>query len=235
MSKQEFLDILKDYLRGYFTLSEIEDILRDYEEYFLNGELEGKTEKQVIESLGSPKSIAEDLIREIKGDEPLKDDGTIYNDMKSIGSSLMGLIEKGAGKVSGFLSSSSIINGKIPTWLVKGLMVLLTLCLFPFVLTIIGGMLVGIIGLVLVSCTSLVGLVSSFVIIGTDGAIGWFILFASFIALGVVIGLWTIFIGIYNLIKLGFVKYSSWIKTRCMYIKVKNKKDNITTTKEEQE
>ncbi|MEG2538236.1 MAG: DUF1700 domain-containing protein, partial [Clostridium sp.] len=76
MTKQEFLDILRDYLRGYFTLAEISDILRDYEEYFLNGELEGKSEKQVIESLGSPKSIAEDLIREIKGDVPLNDEGT---------------------------------------------------------------------------------------------------------------------------------------------------------------
>ncbi|MEF9934669.1 MAG: DUF1700 domain-containing protein [Clostridium sp.] len=232
MTKQEFLDILRDYLRGYFTLAEISDILRDYEEYFLNGELEGKSEKQVIESLGSPKSIAEDLIREIKGDVPLNDEGTIYNDMRSLGSSFIELLKKAGKKVSGFLSSSDIINGKIPTWVVKLLLVILTLCILPFVLSVVGGMIISIVGLILGTCTSLVGLVSSFVFIGTDGAIGWFIFFIALVGIGVMIALWTMFIAIYKLLKLGYIRYSSWVKTRCMYIKVKNKKDNIMASKE---
>ncbi|MEG1414961.1 MAG: hypothetical protein RSC49_00005, partial [Clostridium sp.] len=107
--------------------------------------------------------------------------------------------------------------------------------LLPFAVTLIGGMLASVIVLVLGVCTALVGLVSSFVIIGTDGAIGWLIFFVSLTAVGIMIGVWTIFIGIYNLVKLGFVKYSSWIKTRCMYIKVKRKKDNLDLEKEEQE
>ena len=37
---------------------EITDILRDYEEYFVDGIIEGKSEIEIIESLGSPKEIA---------------------------------------------------------------------------------------------------------------------------------------------------------------------------------
>lgn len=66
ISKQEYLDILKDYLQHHFTMYELNDILRDYEEYFLNGELEGKSDKDIIEQLGSPKQVAKDLIDETK-------------------------------------------------------------------------------------------------------------------------------------------------------------------------
>ncbi|MCQ4699260.1 DUF1700 domain-containing protein, partial [Paeniclostridium sordellii] len=40
--------------------------LRDYEEYFIDGEIEGKSDIQIIESLGSPKSIVRDLLGEMK-------------------------------------------------------------------------------------------------------------------------------------------------------------------------
>ncbi len=36
MTKNDFLDILRDYLKGAFSELEINDILRDYEEFFLN-------------------------------------------------------------------------------------------------------------------------------------------------------------------------------------------------------
>ena len=68
MNKEEFLDILKDYLKGHFSVSEIDDILRDYEEFFINGKLEGKSEEEVAKGLGSPKNVASELIREMKGE-----------------------------------------------------------------------------------------------------------------------------------------------------------------------
>ena len=67
MNKEEFLDILKDYLKGHFSAYEIDDILRDYEEFFINGKLEGKSEEEVAKGLGSPKQVATELIREMKG------------------------------------------------------------------------------------------------------------------------------------------------------------------------
>ncbi|WP_416389562.1 DUF1700 domain-containing protein, partial [Paeniclostridium hominis] len=65
MNKREFLEILKDYLSNHFSDDEVNDILRDYEEYFIDGEIEGKSDIQIIESLGSPKSIVRDLVDEM--------------------------------------------------------------------------------------------------------------------------------------------------------------------------
>ncbi|MGL5642665.1 MAG: DUF1700 domain-containing protein, partial [Paraclostridium sp.] len=66
LNKREFLEILKDYLSSHFSADEVNDILRDYEEYFIDGEIEGKSDIQIIESLGSPKSIVRDLVEEMK-------------------------------------------------------------------------------------------------------------------------------------------------------------------------
>lgn len=62
MRKEDFLEILKDYLKNSFSQEEIMDIVRDYEEYFIDGEIEGKTEMDIIASLGSPKEIAKELV-----------------------------------------------------------------------------------------------------------------------------------------------------------------------------
>ena len=62
MRKEDFLEILKDYLKKDFSEDEIIDILRDYEEYFVNGAIEGKSEMEIISSLGSPKEIANELL-----------------------------------------------------------------------------------------------------------------------------------------------------------------------------
>ena len=68
MNKIEFLEILKDYLKKDFSENEINDILRDYEEYFVDGLIEGKSDMEIIEALGSPKAIANELISQIKKD-----------------------------------------------------------------------------------------------------------------------------------------------------------------------
>ncbi|RRH08087.1 DUF1700 domain-containing protein, partial [Clostridioides difficile] len=54
LNKTEFLEILKDYLKKDFSESEVNDILRDYEEYFVDGLIEGKSDMEIIASLGSP-------------------------------------------------------------------------------------------------------------------------------------------------------------------------------------
>ncbi|HAU5283305.1 TPA: DUF1700 domain-containing protein, partial [Clostridioides difficile] len=66
LNKTEFLEILKDYLKKDFSESEVNDILRDYEEYFVDGLIEGKSDMEIISSLGSPKSIAKELILQTK-------------------------------------------------------------------------------------------------------------------------------------------------------------------------
>ena len=44
MKKEDFLEILRDYLKKDFSEDEVMDILRDYEEYFVDGIIEGKSE-----------------------------------------------------------------------------------------------------------------------------------------------------------------------------------------------
>ena len=74
MKKEDFLEILKDYLKKGFSEDEVTDILRDYEEYFVDGIIEGKSEIDIIQSLGSPKEIANELLAEsnIKSENKVK-------------------------------------------------------------------------------------------------------------------------------------------------------------------
>ena len=74
MKKEDFLEILKDYLKKDFSEDEVMDILRDYEEYFVDGIIEGKSEIDIIQSLGSPKEIANELLAEsnIKSENKVK-------------------------------------------------------------------------------------------------------------------------------------------------------------------
>ena len=64
INKVDYLDVLKDYLLKFYSEEESLDILRDYEEYFLNGKLDGKTEEEIILELGSPKKIVQEIREE---------------------------------------------------------------------------------------------------------------------------------------------------------------------------
>ncbi|MBB6216725.1 putative membrane protein [Anaerosolibacter carboniphilus] len=57
MNKIDFLHILRTELRE-LPKEELEDILYDYEEHFNVGLEKGKTEEEIIKSLGDPKTLA---------------------------------------------------------------------------------------------------------------------------------------------------------------------------------
>ena len=61
MNKKEYLEILSDYLKQYFNLEQQQEILRDMEEYFFDGVSSGKSEWELIQGLGSPKQLAQEL------------------------------------------------------------------------------------------------------------------------------------------------------------------------------
>lgn len=61
MHKKEFLLEMEQYLKK-LPKNEREDILQDYNEYFLMGEAEGKAESQIVESLGPPKQLSKELL-----------------------------------------------------------------------------------------------------------------------------------------------------------------------------
>lgn len=56
MRKIEFLNRLENLLNGY-RIENVDEILRDYEEYFIECAQMGKTEEEIAESLGSPLQI----------------------------------------------------------------------------------------------------------------------------------------------------------------------------------
>ena len=57
MNKKEFIKILSNNLDN-IPMNEKKEIISDYDEHFVNGLKDGKTEEEISELLGNPKSIA---------------------------------------------------------------------------------------------------------------------------------------------------------------------------------
>lgn len=69
MDRKQFLYELEQLLHP-LPKDERDDILADYNEYFANGLTEGKSEKEITEKLGSPRSIAIELGVQSSFDSP---------------------------------------------------------------------------------------------------------------------------------------------------------------------
>ena len=70
MTKYEFLKELREALEGQVPMSEIEDSISYYRDYFSRQEADGRSEKEILEELGSPRLIAKSII-ETKGGEQI--------------------------------------------------------------------------------------------------------------------------------------------------------------------
>lgn len=68
MTKYEFLKELREALEGQVPMSEIEDSISYYRDYFSRQEADGRSEQEILEELGSPRLIAKSII-ETKGGE----------------------------------------------------------------------------------------------------------------------------------------------------------------------
>lgn len=68
MTKEQFLKSLEKGL-SKVPDEEREDILRDFEEHFISGEEEGKSEAEIIAALGSPQHIAKELVATYRIDQ----------------------------------------------------------------------------------------------------------------------------------------------------------------------
>ena len=62
MNKEEFLNILRECLQGETNDSEIADTLQYYREYFYEEESKGRTEAEILQSMGNPRLIAHSII-----------------------------------------------------------------------------------------------------------------------------------------------------------------------------
>ena len=65
MTKESYLQSLENLLKKHLSKSEIDDILRDYGEYFDDGRRQNKTDTEISAKLGDPEIIAQQFIEEI--------------------------------------------------------------------------------------------------------------------------------------------------------------------------
>ncbi|WRS27059.1 DUF1700 domain-containing protein [Oscillospiraceae bacterium MB08-C2-2] len=64
MNKLEYLNALERELQGKLPVNEIDDILRDYAEYFNDGTSQGIPEEQTAYRLGTPAEVARQIVAE---------------------------------------------------------------------------------------------------------------------------------------------------------------------------
>jgi len=238
MSRIDFLEILRDYLKGSFSQLEINDILRDYEEFFLNGELQGKSDEEIIANLGSPKNIAKELIMEIKGEgkENLGSENfksKVSKDTKNLWKNVKKEGKKAGNKTKKFLDSNFVLNENISGAGVKIIMIIISILLFFPSLCIAFWMIASGFGLIGMSIGNFAGYIVSAFLCGIELSVGIFGFFACIAWTGFIILGWTIYSLIYKGLKYLVVKYISWFKTRNMYVRVKNQQENYKEKQEE--
>ena len=220
MRKEDFLEILKDYLKKDFSEDEIIDILRDYEEYFVNGAIEGKSEMEIISSLGSPKEIANELLAQ----------SNIKNENKS------------KGKLESFFID---IKGRFKSWLnrfkvnlndknhvasrkkIEVMQILITIILIPIAFSIVtttiayGVSLIASVLAMIIGAPFMVGLMK------VMPEIKMVIIFGLMAYIGLEILMWQLFIFVVKLEKKGLKIYMTWLKTNKLYIDGSIKKEKL--------
>lgn len=230
MNKREFLEILKDYLSNHFSDDEVNDILRDYEEYFIDGEIEGKSDLQTIESLGSPKSIVRDLVGEMKESK--------LNASNKRFDKIHDSINKAKLKAKdSYYRAKEVINNKLTpnlkndddglsTKLIKVLLAGLSFGLM--IVWVLFILLMASAGLTLVALN-----IAFIALLGTsgplfvlDGSIAALIIFASIGIIGADILAIQVYLYIMRLGKNIYKRYINWLKNKKKYINAKENKIN---------
>lgn len=230
LNKKEFLEILKDYLSNHFSQDEVNDILRDYEEYFIDGEIEGKSDIQIIESLGSPKSIVRDLVEEMKESKinyNNKRFDRIHDSLSQIKLRTKETFYKTKDVINNKLtpnlkSDEDGLSTKLIKFLLAGLSFILLIIWIIFILVMVSA------GITIVALN-----IAFIALIGTSGPL--FALDLSiallivFISIGI-IGFDILGIQVYlYILKLGktlYKRYMHWLKNKKKYIVAKERKIN---------
>lgn len=239
LNKTEFLEILKDYLKKDFSESEVNDILRDYEEYFVDGLIEGKSDMEIIASLGSPKSIAKELILQTK-EKNIEEEKIINTDvLNDKFSKFKSDMKKGYSVLKDeakekYNKSKENINDKLTPSIEEGvgglsrqvikvLLVVLSLFLIVPAFAFICAVISVAIGLV---CTLIAFVISiPFVIkfISMVPDVTMFCIFATIGFIGLEILAWQILLFVIKLGKQLLGSYINWIKRKNIYINANEK------------
>lgn len=231
MNKLEFLEILKDYLKKDLSSEEISDILRDYEEYFIDGVIEGKSDIEIIQGLGSPKTIANELIGQSRENnrKNLKK-GKLKDKINDKFNLYKIRLKENIGKSKNYISKKLTPNledknHKQSRKLIQILLLILSLILIiPAI-----GILFSLIGIGISLVTFIIGyiifIILSFNFIIATKEIILFYIFFSMLFIGGQILAWQIYIFLIRICKSIFKKYMNWLKTRKIYINASKKKE----------
>lgn len=227
MNKSEFLEILKDYLKKDLSPDEVSDILRDYEEYFVDGVIEGKSDMEIIQGLGSPKSIANELIgqlrennKEISNKDKINEKLNLYKIR----------VKENIDKSKNYISEKLTPNledkyHKESRKLIQALLTILSLIL----IIPASGILFTLMGIGIALVAFIIGyigfMILTFNFITLTKEITLLYIFASMAFIGGQILAWQIYIFLINLFKSMVRRYVNWLKTRKIYINASKKKE----------
>lgn len=220
MRKDDFLEILRDYLKKSFSEDEITDILRDYEEYFIDGAIEGKSEMEIISGLGSPKEIATELLAE----NDIHNKNKVQSKVESLYITFKSKTKSTLNKFKVNLNDENHVKSRKK---ITFMQVLLTIILIPFVFMIATstvGFGMGLIGSVL---AAIVGTPFAVSLASVMPEVKMVIIFGFIAYIGLEILLWQLFIAIFKLEKRAVKIYLTWIKTNQLYINGSIKKEEM--------
>lgn len=221
MRKNDFLEILKDYLKNSFSQEEIMDILRDYEEYFIDGEIEGKSDIEIISSLGSPKEIANELLAQ----------GNKTNNSNKIDNKIEALYIDIKSKFKTFINKSKVdlrdenhIESREKAKQIQNILNIsigVTKVIANIGLIVFGLGLVGSIVLPILFAPAIVQFLSTIPQLKVSAIFG----IVAYIGLEIL--LWQLFIAVIRLVKKAKIIYSNWLETNQLYIQGSIKKEEI--------
>lgn len=220
MRKEDFLEILKDYLKNSFSQEEIMEIVRDYEEYFVDGEIEGKSEIEIIASLGSPKEIAKELVAQSSDKNTNK--SKFKNKFEDMYIALKGKSKTLLSKLRVNLKDKNHVKNRNTAKYIQKLLriieipfkLVINIGLICFALTLIG----LIVGPILLApfITSFMSVMPELKMVVVFGIIGY---------IGLEILLWQLFFIVFKLLRKLKKAYKNYLDTNDLYIKGSIKKE----------
>ena len=220
MRKEDFLEILKDYLKKDFSEDEIIDILRDYEEYFVNGAIEGKSEMEIISSLGSPKEIANELLAQSN----IKNENKAKGKLESFFIDIKGRFKSWLNRFKVNLNDKNHVKSRKK---IEAMQILITIILIPIAFSIVtttiayGVSLIASVLAMIIGAPFMVGLMK------VMPEIKMVIIFGLMAYIGLEILMWQLFIFVVKLEKKGLKIYMTWLKTNKLYIDGSIKKEKL--------
>lgn len=229
MDKEDFLEILRDYLRGAFSELETNNILREYREIFIKNELNDISDEDTIYKLGSPKRISEIEIDKRLGKQKVIEEAKNQGSGGKLTALFVNLRKRIRNRTKNkkkrkksHLSEEYIVSGRtsektVQTTL-KATMIFMIIIAVPIVLVIsmAGVFLLGF------SVANIISIMGTFFLFSYNVWLGLFMMFVSITWIGVSILLWVIFTFALKWVKDMAVKYISWHREKRMFLRVRH-------------